>query len=164
MSNTGIKHVTWVARERAAYVRVPWRRKIHGAAWFYASEHGGKRKAVAAAARHAAKVCRRLGKPITHRVVNATPRNTTGVVGMTIVKRQTDRQGKRFARAVQASWIGKDGKLHRTNRSIKKLGLQEAKRQIAAILARAQRERFGRALPRPVGRGNQALRRKGGKR
>ncbi len=156
MSNTGIKHVTWVARERAAYVRVAWKREIHGAAWFYASEHGGKRKAVAAAARHAAKVCRRLGKPITNRVVVATARNTTGVVGMTIVKRQTDRRGKRFARSIQATWTGPDGKLHRTSRSIKRLGLAEAKRQVAAILRRAQRERYGRALP--------ALRRKGGRR
>ena len=156
MSNTGHKHVTWVPREEAAYVRVAWKRRIHGAAWFYASEHGGKKRAIAAGVRHAARVCRKIGKPITDRVVNATARSTTGIVGMTIVKRQTDRKGRRFARHVQASWVGTDDKLHRTSRSIARLGLAEAKRQVDAILRQVQRERYGRALPR--------LRRKGGKR
>lgn len=156
MSNTGHKHVTWVPREKAAYVRVAWKKRIHGAAWFYASEHGGKKRAIAAGVRHAARVCRKLGKPITDRVVNATARNTTGIVGMTIGRRQTDRRGRRFASEVRGTWVDQAGRLRRTSRSIKLHGLQEAKRQVDAILRQVQRERYGRALPR--------LRRQGGKR
>lgn len=143
------KGLSWVAartepksgkrRPAGVLARVKWGGQLRQK-WFNAGEHGGRPKAMRAAAKWVLATERELGKPSTNRLVLAPKNKQVGV-------------RKRGATHWEAYWPRADGRgVHRTRFSIRKHGAVVAETLARQRRREAEIQLYGRPLRRPTGR------------
>lgn len=131
-------------KSKGAHVRTSWQGKTIRKFFGYA-KYGGRQAARKAAQRFLKQADRKLGKPRTERFIAGTSsRNTTGVVGLSIVSKRTGRNKEQlYCQVVYPTKRGKRG-LHLV--PIAKHGLVEAKRLGKAFRQQKEKELYGQAV------------------
>ena len=154
MATSGYKSVSRIDHRKRHthgwYVRVKFNGIMYSR-FFSDSQCGGKRRALKEAVQCRNELEKEVGKPRTDRVVPALiARNQTGVPGVRLGKKRSQRKGPRLSRVYEVVWAPEPGKLSRTSVSIEKYGAKEALRRALAIRLEKEREIYGAVLSRTV--------------
>lgn len=131
-------------------VRTTWQKRTIEKFFSYA-KHGGRKATRKVARRFLEQADRKLGKPRTERfIAGLATRNTTGVVGLSIVSKRTSKTKEQLY--CQVTYPTKRGKPGKQFIPIAKHGLVEAKRLGRALRKQKEKELYGRAVSYKAGR------------
>jgi hypothetical protein len=136
------------------YVRVWFKGKMHSK-FFNEKFFASSEEALEAAIEYRNEVEEKIGKPRTDRVVvTNSPRNQTGVVGVTRTRKQTGAyvpytDKPIYSDVYEVTWQPEPNVVHRTTISIAKYGEEEAFRRAVELRREKEREMFGQAIAPP---------------
>ncbi len=155
MANSGYKGISRVKRTKRHapgwQTRVVFRGELHQK-FFPNSDYRTARDALRAAIRWRNATEKWLGKPRTERVVvGLSRRNKTGVIGIYLAYKRSQRPGRggRKSKVYVITWKPEPDIVRRTSVSITKYGPKEALHRAIQIREQAELEMYGATLPRP---------------
>ena len=154
MATSGYKSVSRIDHRKRKthgwYVRVKFNGELRSR-FFSDSVCGGKRAALREAVQCRNEIEKEMGKPRTDRMVpSLIARNQTGLLGVRLGTKRSQRKGPRLSRIYEVHWAPEPGRLGRTSVSIEKYGAKEALRRALEIRQEKEREVFGAVLSAPV--------------
>jgi hypothetical protein len=158
MATSGYKSISRIKRSKKHspgwLVRVSFKGELHQK-FFPNHDYPSPRAALRAALRWRNATEREIGKPRTDRtVVSVNPKNKTGVIGIRLTTKPSQRsgKGKRRSRVYDVTWCPEPGVMRRTSVSIEKYGKKEAFRRALAIRQKAELEMYGAIVAKPDGK------------
>jgi hypothetical protein len=151
MATSGYKSISRVDHEKKhAYgwlVRIAFNGERYQK-FFSDAANGGKRASLKAAIEWRNRTEKKIGKPRTERkVVVASPRNTSGTVGIRKTMKAMTRDYKVMGPVYEVWWFPKPGEIRKTSVSIYKYGQKEALRRALALRRQGEKEMYGTTLP-----------------